>query len=133
MVPVDFVIDAMRAGAGAGDTLHLVDPDPVPATKIFDTLGQAYMGKKSSYRLPPKAVAASLRVPAVRRFFAGAPSESIQYLNHPVRFDTRRAEQVLGAKGITCPHLEDYVEPMVRFFREHEDDESFAPGGGLRG
>jgi thioester reductase-like protein len=128
VVPVDFVIDAMRAGAGAGDTLHLVDPEPVPGNEIFDTLAQAYMGKKTAYRLPPKAVAASLKVPAVRRFFAGAPSESIQYLNHPVRFDTRRAEQVLGAKGITCPHLKDYVEPMVRFFREHEDDPAYAPG-----
>ena len=33
-----------------------------------------------------------------------------------------------GAKGITCPHLKDYVEPMVRFFREHEDDPAYAPG-----
>jgi len=133
VVPIDFVIEAMRAGAGAGDTLHLVDPDPVKANEVFDTLAEAYAGKKTAYRLPPKAVAASLHVPAVRKFFAGAPAESIEYLNHPVRFDTRRAEQVLGPKGIICPQLKDYVEPMVRFFREHEDDPEFAPGGGLRG
>ncbi len=135
VVPIDFVIDAMRAGAHAhpGDTLHLVDPEPINAIEVFDTLAQAYNGKKSSYRLPAKAVAGSLKVPAVRKFFAGAPAESIEYLNHPVRFDTRRAEQVLGSQGISCPHLKDYVEPMVNFFREHEDDPAYAPGGGLRG
>ncbi len=38
-----------------------------------------------------------------------------------------------GPRGSRCPHLKDYVEPMVRFFREHEDDPAYAPGGGLRG
>ena len=130
VVPVDFVIDALRAGAGAGDTLHLVDPEPVKASEVFDTLAEAYAGKPTSYRLPPKLVEASLHVGAVRRFFAGPPAESIRYLNHPVRFDTRRADELLAAKGVHCPRLRDYVEPMVSFFSEHEDDPAYAPGGG---
>jgi len=130
VVPVDFVIDALRVGAGAGDTIHLVDPDPVTASEVFDTLAEAYAGRKTAYRLPPKLVAASLHIGAVRKFFAGAPAESIRYLNHPVRFDTRRADEVLGAKDVHCPKLRDYVEPMVRFFSEHEDDPAYASGGG---
>lgn len=129
VVPVDFVIDAMRIGADPGDTLHLVDPDPISASEVFDTLAQAYAGKPTSYRLPPKLVAGSLRIGAVRRLFAGAPAESIEYLNHPVRFDTRRADEMLGRHGIRCPRLGDYVAPMVSFFREHEDDPAYAPGG----
>jgi len=130
VVPVDFVIDAMRVGAEPGDTLHLVDPDPVTASEVFDTLAEAYAGKPTSYRLPPQLVAGSLRIGAVRNFFAGAPAQSIEYLNHPVRFDTRRADEMLGRHGIRCPHLRDYAEPMVRFFKEHEDDPAYAPGGG---
>jgi len=34
---------------------------------------------------------------------------------------------LLGARDLTPPKFTDYVEPMVSFFREHEDDPAFAP------
>ena len=60
-------------------------------------------------------------------YFSGAPRESIRYLNHPVRFDTRNASKLLARHGMTCPRFEEYVGPVVRFFREHEQDQSFVP------
>jgi hypothetical protein len=77
--------------------------------------------------LPPSLVDNSLRFKAVRTMFSGAPRESIRYLNHPVRFDTRRADDLLARHGLRCPRFEEYVEPVVRFFREHEDDSAFVP------
>jgi thioester reductase-like protein len=131
VVPVDFVVDALQAGsadaAAVGETLHLVDPDPITAAELTRMLSREYAGKEPAYKLPPKAVELSLRRKAVRKMFHGAPSESIVYLNHPVRFDTRRASEVLARSDLRCPRFEEYVKPMVSFFRQHEDDPSFAP------
>jgi hypothetical protein len=69
----------------------------------------------------------SLRRKTVRKAFAGTPPESVVYLNHPVRFDTRRASDLLARHDLRCPRFEEYVEPIVSFFREHEQDPAFAP------
>jgi nucleoside-diphosphate-sugar epimerase len=127
VVPVDFVLDAMVAGAqepaAVGQTFHLVDPEPVTAAELLRILAEAYAGGAPSYRLPPQLVATALRLPAVRALFGGAPRESVRYLNHPVRFDARRAADVLGgAAGLRVPRFAEYAPTLVRFFREHEDD-----------
>jgi thioester reductase-like protein len=126
VVPVDFVIEALTAvdrdGALAGQTLHLVDPEPVPARRVLQLLAVEYAGRPPAYRLPPAVAAAALRVPPLRRAFGGTPPEAIRYLNHPVRFDTRVATEALERLGLRCPPFERYVGPLVRFFREHEHD-----------
>ena len=76
--------------------------------------------------MPAKAVSASLHMKTFRKAFGGAPYESIRYLNHAVRFDTRRADEVMARHGLRCPRFEDYVEPIVRFFREHQDDPAYS-------
>ena len=63
----------------------------------------------------------------MRDAFGGAPHESIRYLNHPVRFDTRRADDLLARHGLRCPRFEEYVGPIVKFFREHETDPALVP------
>jgi thioester reductase-like protein len=131
VVPVDFVLDALVAGArepaAAGQTFHLVDPEPVTAAELLRILSEAYAGRGPTYRLAPRLVATALRVPAVREMFGGAPSEAIGYLNHPVRFDVRRAAEVLGgAAGLRVPRFEEYAQTLVRFFREHQDDPAYS-------
>ncbi len=131
VVPVDFVVNALVAGSraadAAGETLHLVDPEPVTAGELLTTLAREYAGREPAYRVPPWLVETSLRFELVRNLFAGAPRESIKYLNHPVRFATRRAEDLLAAQGLRCPRFDEYVGAMVRFFRQHEEDAAFAP------
>jgi thioester reductase-like protein len=131
VVPVDFVVDAMLAGAreptAVGQTFHLVDPEPVAAVEVLGILSEAYAGRVPSLRLPPRLVSSSLRMPAVRAMFGGAPRESIRYLDHPVRFDVRRAADVLGgAAGLRVPRFAEYAPALVRFFREHEDDPAYS-------
>ena len=130
VVPVDFVVDALVAGSrsadAVGETLHLVDPEPVTASALLTTLAHEYAGREPAYRLPPRLVETSLRFETVRNLFAGAPRESIRYLNHPVRFDTRRAGDLLAGQGLRCPRFDEYVAAMVRFYREHEEDPAFA-------
>ena len=131
VVPVDFVVDALANVASeptaVGETLHLVDPEPISARELLCALSNEYAGKDPGYKVPPRLVESSLRFKAVREMFSGAPQESIRYLNHEVRFDTRRADELLARAGLRCPRFEEYVGPMVRFFREHEEDEDLVP------
>jgi nucleoside-diphosphate-sugar epimerase len=131
VVPVDFVLDGMLAGArepaAVGQTFHMVDPEPVTAAELLRILAEAYAGRGPSYRLPSRMVEAALQLPGVRRAFGGAPPESVRYLNHPVRFDVRRASDVLGgAAGLRVPRFAEYAPALVRFFREHEDDAAYS-------
>ena len=132
VVPVDFIIDAIAAAAGdpaaAGETLHLVDPEPVTSAELFHTLAREYVHREPRMRVSPRMIEGSLRFAPVRKAFHGAPRESIRYLNHPVRFDTRRAADLLARHGVRIPKFEEYVGSMVRFFREHEDDPKFETG-----
>jgi thioester reductase-like protein len=134
VVPVDFVVDAMLAAQGdpdaTGRTLHLVDPEPISAREVLTLLAREYAGREPGVRVPTRAVMASLRIPAVRRMYSDAPPESLRYLNHPVRFDTRQAGDFLARHDMRCPRFEDYVEPVVRFFRSHEADPAYLPRQG---
>lgn len=129
VVPVDFVVEALVAGArdedAIGHTLHLTDPDPLSSAEVFTLLARAYAGREPSYQVPPALLDQSMRLAPVRALFGGTPRESLRYLNHPVRFDTTEAGIVLGRKGLRCPRLREYVDVMVRFFREHEHDPAF--------
>jgi thioester reductase-like protein len=130
-VPVDFIVDAMVAAAddpgAVGETLHPVDPDPVTAAEVASIFAREYAGKEPAFRLPPRLVENALRFKPIRDLYGGAPHEAIRYLNHPVRFDTRRADEILGRHGLRCPRLEEYAGPIVSFFREHEDDPALMP------
>jgi thioester reductase-like protein len=131
VVPVDYVVAAMAATAAApealGATLHLVDPEPLSARELLALLSEAYAGRPPRGRLPSGLLERALRMPAVRAAFGGAPPESLVYLNHRVTFDARRAAELLSPLGLRPPRLGEYVEPMVEFFRAHEDDPAYAP------
>ena len=131
VVPVDFVVDAIatlsKDPEAAGETLHLVDPEPQSAKQLFELLGSAYGDKKPRLSIPAGLVQNSMRSKAVREAFSGAPRESIVYLNHEVHFDTRKADELLEANGLRCPRFPEYVQPVVDFFKEHEDDPKMRP------
>ena len=130
-VPLDFIVDAMVAAAddpeALGKTLHLVDPEPVTAAEVGRIFSREYAHRDPALRVPPRLIENALRVKALRELYGGAPHEAIRYLNHPVRFDTRNATDVLSRHGLHCPRLEEYAGPIVEFFREHENDPALMP------
>jgi thioester reductase-like protein len=129
-VPVDFIVDAFAAGVRdpkmIGETLHLVDPNPVPAAELLRLLAKSYAGKGLHYRIPNALVQNLLKSDLMRRLMANTPQETVIYLNHPVTFDTSRATALLAAHDVRCPRFYDYVDNMVSFFRAHEKDPAFA-------
>jgi hypothetical protein len=131
VVPVDFVVNGLMAGSkddrAIGETFHLVDPEPISSGEVFTLLSELYANRKPSYTVPAKPVALALRVKPVQKLFAGIPAESIQYLNHPVRYDARRASDLLERSGLRLPRFPEYAQTMVEFYREHEGDPAFAP------
>jgi thioester reductase-like protein len=131
VVPVDFVVNGLMAGAkddkAVGETFHLVDPEPITSGEVFTLLSELYANKKPAYTIPAAPVTMALRLKPVRELFQGIPSESIQYLNHPVRYDARQASDLLARNGLRLPRFPEYAETMVKFFRDHEDDPAFAP------
>lgn len=131
VVPVDFIVESMLALAelpdAVGETVHLCDPNPLNAGEVFGLLADLYSGKSPALRLPPRGVSAALRLKLIREIYGGTPSESIRYLNHPVRYDTRRATDLLDKAGLTCPGFRDYAPNMVSFFKQNETVESLKP------
>jgi thioester reductase-like protein len=131
VVPVDFVVSAIAAGArdeeAVGHTLHLVDPEPVSSHELARLLAVEYTGREPKLPLPAGVVDRSLKYAPVRKMFGGTPRQSIVYLNHPVRFDTAQAAEVLGRNGLRCPRFADYAAAMVRFFVAHQDDDAYRP------
>jgi thioester reductase-like protein len=131
VVPVDYVVAAMVAAAGdpatVGQTLHLVDPDPLSAHELVELLSQLYTGVGTRGRVPAGLVERSLRVKRVREAFEGIPAESIAYLNHPVVYDARRTVDLLAPHGLTPPRFPEYAEAMVGFYKAHEDDPALRP------
>ena len=131
VVPVDYVVEGMVAAARddemVGETLHMVDPEPLSAHDLLIALSREYAGREPKGKIPPNAVGNALRFKAVRKLFSDTPRESIAYLNHPVTFDTRRARAMLARHDLQPPHFADYVKPMVDYFRAHEDDPAYAP------
>jgi len=133
-VPVDFIIEALVAGSrdpdAIGHTFHLTDPEPISSGALLTALAREYAGREPSMKVSPRLVENALRIRRVRDLYSGAPRESIRYLNHPQRFDTRQASEMLTRAGVSCPTVEDYIGPMVAFFREHQADPAFAPAHG---
>jgi thioester reductase-like protein len=126
VVPVDFVVAAIATCAylpeAAGETLHLVDPEPLASRDLVGALAAAYGAKAPRRSVPPRLVEGALRVGKVQQALGGTPRESIAYLNHRVTFDTRRAVDLLGPAGLRPPNFGDYVDAMVGYFKLHEEE-----------
>ena len=124
VVPVDFVVDAIAAGRGdaeaTGQTLHLVDPEPMSSAQLMRLLAREYAGREPSYRIPPGMVEQALRLKPVRSLLGGTPRQSIVYLNHPVSFDTTNADALRRRAGLEAPVFGDYVANIVRYFKANE-------------
>ena len=129
VVPVDLVVDGIAAVSSdpesVGETLHLVDPEPLSSRELFDALAEEYAGRRPRLALPPAAADATLRFGPARRALDGIPRESLVYLTHAVDFDARRAGALLDRHGLRCPRLREYLPTLVAFFREHENDPAY--------
>jgi thioester reductase-like protein len=124
VVPVDFVTEALArlsvSPVSRGRTYHLADPAPLSVFEVGELFARE-MGKRFAYLPVPKGVAKALFAPrAVQRHF-GMPVQTLDYFDHPCRYDTTEATRDLAAMGVACPPFGSYVGPLVAFYRAHRD------------
>jgi thioester reductase-like protein len=125
LVPVDFVIEAMArlatVPASRGRTYHLTDPDPIPVFEIERLFARA-LGKRFAYvPVPPALARAAFKPRVVQRFF-GMPVETLDYFDHPCRYDAAQATADLAPLGVRCPRFPDYVDRLVAFYRAKREE-----------
>jgi thioester reductase-like protein len=118
VVPVDFVIDAAisisRNPAGAGRTIHVVDPAPFSARRVYEMIA-AHAGK----RLPPVSVPsrvfqALLQLPILERL-SRVHRPGIEYVNHLAIYNCRNLLELLDGTGIRCPPITSYLGRLTEF------------------
>ena len=132
VVPVDFVVDAIAA-RGRRPRRGRRDAPPGRPRAASSSRADRRARRSSTPAkprgpdVPPRLVEASLRSSRSRGCSAARRAESIAYLNHPVRFDTRRARRPARPARPAAARFREYVGAMVEFFREHEDDPALVP------
>ena len=122
LVPVDFVIDAMRslmtADGHEGTVFHLTDPQPLTTQAIMELFANL-LGMSVAYVPVPPSVARTLMGTGVGRTLGIAP-ELIDYFDHPSHYDASNTRAALEGTGIECPSLPDYAPTMVEYARRHD-------------
>jgi nucleoside-diphosphate-sugar epimerase len=122
IVPLDFVVKAAhaigRARSSAGRTFHLADPHPLAVRRVAEIIGRASGKRATRSHIPSNLAKALLRTPGIERFVR-SPRAFVEQLTTPVRYDTRNADQILGAADIVCPSFETYVTDLVGAVNEH--------------
>ncbi|MDP3274234.1 MAG: SDR family oxidoreductase [Deltaproteobacteria bacterium] len=121
LVPIDFVA---RAAAALHDdpkpgsrTVHLVDPAPLPARRIYDVISRAAGHKLSRGFIPANITRAVLRTPGLERVLR-SPRAFVEQLATDVTYDSRTARAMLAPHAVECPPFEQYAEVLVRHVRE---------------
>jgi len=149
VVPVDFVVDAAIAiaedPAGSGRTVHLVDPAPLSARRVYEMIAARAGKKLPPVSVPARVLQALLQLPLLERL-SRAHRPAIEYVNHLAIYNCRNLLELLDGSGIHCPPITSYLDRLIEFVqatyarrREQEleaeaddplDPRTPAPGGG---
>ena len=132
VVPVDFVVAAMAAAsadeAAAGETLHLVDPEPVSAAELGRILARAYAGREPTLPVPGTAAHSVAAGAGGARLLRRRPArvDPLPQPSGPVRHPdglrpARPPRAALPRGSRTTPRA------WSGFFRAHEHDPAFVP------
>lgn len=121
VVPVDFVVEATWAIAhdprGAGRTVHLVDPNPMSARRVYELIAERANRRLPKFTLPAKATDFMLRLPLLEKL-ARPQRAAIHYVNHLALYNCHNALELLDGTGIRCPPLATYLDKLVDYVRD---------------
>jgi thioester reductase-like protein len=118
VVPVDFVVDAAVAiachPAGAGRTVHLVDPAPMSARRVYELIAARAGKKLPPVSVPHRAFQALLQLPLLEKLSL-THRPAIEYVNHLAIYNCRNLLDLLDGSGIRCPPITSYLDRLIEF------------------
>jgi thioester reductase-like protein len=118
VVPVDFVVEAALAigddPRGAGRTVHLVDPAPLSARRVYEMIAARAGKRLAPVSIPTRVVQALLELPLLERL-ARAHRPAIEYVNHLAIYNCRNQLELLDGTGIHCPPITSYLDRLIEF------------------
>lgn len=154
LVPVDWVAAAMdhiahKPGLDGG-VFHLTDPAPRRIGEVLNIFASAGHAPQMTMRIDARMFAfvpsmvkqALANLPPVKRFMnvvlrdLGIPSQIMQFINYPTRFDSRETERALRGSKIKLPDLTTYAWKLWDHWERHLDPDLFVDhslGGKVRG
>ncbi|MBV8762778.1 MAG: dephospho-CoA kinase [Deltaproteobacteria bacterium] len=117
LVPIDYVVEAAwqvaRGEHAAGKTFHLVDPNPLTARAVFESVAEAAHTEKPRGSIPGPLARAVLRTPGLARLGRG-PLAFLDMIEHAVHYDSTNTAQALAGSMVRCPSLSDYLPVLVQ-------------------
>ncbi|MBL9038186.1 MAG: SDR family oxidoreductase [Archangium sp.] len=118
VVPVDYVVAAAvslaRNPAAQGRTVHLVDPNPMSARRVYELIAQRANKKLPRLNVPARAADVMLRLPGLEKL-TRPQRAAINYVNHLALFNCHTALELLDGTGVRCPPLQSYLDTLVTF------------------
>ena len=122
VVPIDFVVQAVwslsRNAAAKGRTVHLVDPNPMSARRVYELIAAQANKKLPRFNLSARAADALLRLPGLEKL-ARPQRAAINYVNHLALYNCHTALELLDGTGVRCPALASYLARLVEYAKEH--------------
>ncbi len=118
VVPVDFVVNAALHIAehpgGAGRTVHLVDPSPLSARRVYEMIAARAGKRLPTVSVPARVFQALFQLPLLERL-SRAHRPAIDYLNHLAIYNCRNLLELLDGTGIQCPPITSYLDRLIEF------------------
>jgi nucleoside-diphosphate-sugar epimerase len=125
LVPVDFIVNAsvylMHSEQGVSKTYHLLSPYSPQIQDAYTLICKELIGKIPSWHMSRSLADRMLSISFISKWL-GVPRETLSYFSHEAEYDTSQLEHDLEGTGIACPHFEEYVPAIVRYYKEHAAD-----------
>ncbi len=120
MVPVDFVVSAATAlhkdPRAQSQTFHLVDPCPMSARRLYETVAQKVRRKLPRSSVSSRAAEALLKVPFVERL-TRPQRAMVSILNQLTFYNCQNTLLLLEKKSVRCPPISSYLPQLIDFVR----------------
>lgn len=118
VIPVDFAVEATwelaRSPRATGKTVHLVDPNPMSARRVYELIAERANKKLPRFTLSARATDLFLRLPGVEKL-ARPQRAAIHYVNHLALYNCHTALELLDGTGVRCPPLATYLDKLIDF------------------
>jgi nucleoside-diphosphate-sugar epimerase len=121
VIPVDFAVEATWSFAqnpkAIGKTVHLVDPNPMSARRVYELIAERANKKLPRFTLSARATDLFLRLPGVEKL-ARPQRAAIHYVNHLALYNCHTALELLDGTGVRCPPLNTYLDKLIDYALE---------------